>query len=456
MLEERFGAERHRGPGDEAGAAHPASGRRGLGRGLALTAAWLGLGSNVGDRLENLRSAAARLDAHEGIRLEAASAVYETEPVGAVLDQRDFLNAVARIATTLEPLELLDACKQIERELGRTAGPRHGPRPIDLDVLLVGEEVLHSERLRLPHPEVASRRFVLVPLLELDPPGAEELRAALAALPPGQRVDRVWRADPVDNRAPMLLTIDVGNTQTHVGAFDGADLVEHWRFSTDRQSTGDELAVVMHNLLALRGIGFDQIHGEAVSSVVPRLVSEYRHMFERYLEREALIVGPGTKTGMPILLENPHELGPDRLVNAVAGYEICGDACVIVDFGTAINYDVVSGAGEYLGGIISPGIEISIEALTSRAARLTKVDIAEPRSLIGKSTEAAVQSGIVYGFAAQVDGICGKLRAELGDSVTTIATGGMASVIVGFSDSIDLVDDLLTLKGLRLVYERNS
>ncbi len=158
--------------------------------------AWLGLGSNVGDRLANLRNAAARLDAHDGIRLEAASAVYETEPVGEVPDQRDFLNAVARVATTLEPLELLDACKQIERGLGRTAGPRHGPRPIDVDVLLVGDEVLDSERLRLPHPEVTGRRFVLVPLLELDPPGAQELRAALAALPPGQRVERVGELIP--------------------------------------------------------------------------------------------------------------------------------------------------------------------------------------------------------------------------------------------------------------------
>jgi type III pantothenate kinase len=253
----------------------------------------------------------------------------------------------------------------------------------------------------------------------------------------------------------VLLTIDVGNTQTHVGAFDGPELVEHWRFSTDRQSTGDELAAMLHNLLGLRDIGFEEIHGEAVSSVVPRLVSEYRHMFERYLKREALIVGPGTRTGMPILLENPHELGPDRLVNAVAGYDLCGDACVIVDFGTAINYDVVSRSGEYLGGIIGPGIEISIEALTSRAARLTKVDIAEPSELIGKSTGAALQSGIVYGFAAQVDGICKRLRRELGDPVTTIATGGLAAVIVGFTESVDVVDDLLTLKGLRLVYERN-
>jgi type III pantothenate kinase len=254
----------------------------------------------------------------------------------------------------------------------------------------------------------------------------------------------------------VLLTIDVGNTQTHVGAFDGPELVEHWRFSTDRQSTGDQLAVVIHSLLSLRGIGFDQIHGEAISSVVPRLVTEYRYMFERYLDREALILGPGTKTGMPILLENPHELGPDRLANAVAGFDQVDGACVVVDFGTAINYDVVSAAGEYLGGIISPGIEISIEALTSRAARLPKVDIEEPRSLIGKTTEASIQSGVVYGFAGQVDGICARLRAELGEGITTIATGGLASVIVEFTNSIDMVDDLLTLKGLRLVYERNG
>ena len=253
----------------------------------------------------------------------------------------------------------------------------------------------------------------------------------------------------------MLLTIDVGNTQTHVGAFDGTELVEHWRFSTDRDATGDELAMVIHELLSLRGIGFDRIDGEAISSVVPSLVSEYRQMFERYLDREALIVGPGTKTGMPIRLENPHELGPDRLVNAVAGYARCGDACVVVDFGTAINYDVVSSDGEYLGGIIGPGIEISMEALTSRAARLTKVDIRKPRTLIGKTTEAAVQSGIVYGFAAQVDGICRRLRNELGEDTATIATGGLASVIVDFAESIDVVDDLLTLKGLQLIYERN-
>jgi type III pantothenate kinase len=253
----------------------------------------------------------------------------------------------------------------------------------------------------------------------------------------------------------LLLAIDVGNTQTHVGAFDGSELIEHWRFTTDRETTGDELAVMLHELLALRDIELADVHAEVVSCVVPPLVPEYRRMFERYLDREALLVEPGTKTGMPIRLDNPRELGADRLVNAVAGYERCRDACVIVDFGTAINYDVVSSAGEYLGGIIAPGIEISVEALTSRAARLPKVDIKQPQSLIGRSTDAAIQSGIVYGFAAQVDGICRRLRAELGESATTIATGGLARVIVGFTETIDIVDDLLTLTGLRLIYERN-
>jgi type III pantothenate kinase len=253
----------------------------------------------------------------------------------------------------------------------------------------------------------------------------------------------------------VLLTIDVGNTQTHVGAFDGSRLVEHWRFSTDREVTGDQLAVTVTQLLALRGIGLGDVDAEAISSVVPRLVPEYRHMFQRYLGRDPLVVGPGTKTGMAIRLDNPRELGADRLVNAVAGYDRYRDACVIVDFGTAITYDAVSAAGEYLGGIITPGIEISMEALTSRAARLPKVDIEEPRALIGKTTDDSIRSGIVYGFAGQVDGICRRLRAELGEGTATIATGGLASVIVGFTETIDDVDDLLTLKGLKLIFERN-
>ena len=212
---------------------------------------------------------------------------------------------------------------------------------------------------------------------------------------------------------------------------------------------------MLHELLALRDIKFADIDAEAISSVVPRLLPEYRHLFDRYLDREALIVGPGTKTGMPILLDNPRELGADRLVNAVAAYDRCQDACVVVDFGTAITYDAVSGAGEYLGGIITPGIEISMEALATRAARLPKVDIEQPRALIGKSTDDSLQSGIVYGFAGQVDGICRRLRAELGEGITTLATGGLARVIVDFTETVDVVDDLLTLKGLRLIYERN-
>jgi len=254
----------------------------------------------------------------------------------------------------------------------------------------------------------------------------------------------------------MLLTIDVGNTQTHIGAFNGERLAEHWRFSTERNATADELAMIVHDLLALRGIHFSQIDGQAVSSVVPSLVVEYGQMFERYFESRSLIVGPGTKTGMPIRVDNPHELGADRLVNSVAAYAEIQDACVVIDFGTAITYDAISAKGEYLGGIISPGIEISMEALTSRAARLPKVNIAEPPTLIGKTTEANIQSGVVYGFAGQVDGIVARLRAELGSETATLATGGLAGTIVDFTESIDRVDELLTLKGLRLIFERNA
>jgi type III pantothenate kinase len=253
----------------------------------------------------------------------------------------------------------------------------------------------------------------------------------------------------------LLLAIDVGNTQTHLGAFRDGELVEHWRFATDRAATGDQLAAMLHQLLALRGLGFDDVEGEVLASVVPALVPEYRRLAERYLGREVLEVGPGVKSGMPIRLDNPRELGADRLVNAVAGFEQCRRACVVVDFGTALTYDAVSADGEYLGGIIAPGVEISLEALTSRAVRLQKVDLEGRPTLIGKTTDASVRSGIVYGFAAQVDGICRRLRGELGEEAVTIATGGLARVIVPFTETIDRVDDLLTLEGLRIVHERN-
>jgi type III pantothenate kinase len=254
----------------------------------------------------------------------------------------------------------------------------------------------------------------------------------------------------------MLLVVDVGNTQTHLGTFRGEELVEHWRFATVRESTADQLGAALLALLALRGLGFEDVSAAIVSSTVPQLGPEWTEMAERYLGIPLVVVGPGIKTGMAIRLDNPRELGADRLVNAVAAFERCGGPCVVVDFGTAITYDAVSADAEYLGGIISPGVEISMEALTERAAKLPKIDLGEPRSLIGHSTVDAIRSGVIYGFAGQVDGIVGRLRLELGEETRTIATGGLASSIVPFCTSIDEVDDLLTLKGLRLIYERNQ
>jgi type III pantothenate kinase len=243
----------------------------------------------------------------------------------------------------------------------------------------------------------------------------------------------------------VLLVVDVGNTQTHFGAVRDGEIIEHWRFATERGSTSDELGAALHNLLALRGLGFEHITATAVSSTVPELAPEWAAMARRYLDHEALIVGPGVRTGMAI-----------RLVNAVAAWARFQSACIVVDFGTAITYDVVSGEGEYLGGIISPGLEISLEALAVRAAKLPAVELGEPRSLIGKTTVDAVRSGIVYGYAAQVDGIIGRLRAELGEETPVIATGGLAHHLVpSFTQSVGEVDDLLTLEGLRLIWEMN-
>jgi type III pantothenate kinase len=253
----------------------------------------------------------------------------------------------------------------------------------------------------------------------------------------------------------MLLTVDVGNTQTHIGMFRGAELIEHWRFATRREATGDELAIMLVSLLSLRDHTLGDVDGAIVSSVVPQLAHEYEQVSERYFEGALMVVGPGVRTGVPIRTENPHEVGADRLVNAVAAYDRVGGACVVVDFGTTINYDVVSDEGELLGAIFTPGVEISIAALAQRAARLPNVDIEPPRELIGRSTVTAIQSGVVYGFAGQVDGIVGRLREELGDGITAIATGGLAASIAPFCDQIDEVDDLLTLTGLRLVWERN-
>jgi type III pantothenate kinase len=254
----------------------------------------------------------------------------------------------------------------------------------------------------------------------------------------------------------MLLAIDVGNTQTHVGMFRDGELVEHCRFATSRGATADQLAARLSSLLGLRDLRLSDVDAAMVSSVVPALAAEYEQLSMRYLQGKGALVGPSLKTGMPIRIDNPHELGADRLANAVAAYERCAGACIAVDFGTAINYDVVSSAGEYLGGVISPGIEISLEALAQRAARLPRVDLVAPRQAIGRGTQEAIQSGVIYGYAGQVDGIVTRLREELGEEATAIATGGFAAVIVPHCEQVDEIDDLLTLEGLRIIWERNS
>jgi type III pantothenate kinase len=256
----------------------------------------------------------------------------------------------------------------------------------------------------------------------------------------------------------MLLAIDVGNTQTHLGVFDGEELVEHWRFGTDPSATSDQLGVTIHALAELRGIEPGRLDGAIVSTVVPQLGPEYARMCERHLTGGIayLEVGPNLRTGMPIRVDNPHELGADRLVNAVAVHDRVGGACVAVDFGTSTNFDVVSAAGEYVGGVIGPGAEVSLEALAERTAKLPRIELAKPEQAIGKHTQGAIQSGFVLGFAGLVDGIAQRVAAELGDDATFIATGGLAGAIVPFCDTIDEVDDLLTLTGLRLIYDRNQ
>jgi len=257
----------------------------------------------------------------------------------------------------------------------------------------------------------------------------------------------------------VLLAVDVGNTQTHVGTFEGSALVEHWRVATEAEATTDELATRLAGLLALRGIGFDAMTGVIVSSVVPQLTPGYTEMSERYLGLRCLLVGPGVRTGMAIRLENPRELGADRLVNAVAAYDRFGSACAVVDFGTAVTFDAVSGQGEYLGGVIGPGVAISMEALASRAAKLPPIELTEPpppAQVIGRSTQASLQSGIVYGFAGAVDAIARRVQRELGAETSFIATGGHAHAIVPYCEMVEEIDDLLTLTGLRLIWEMNE
>jgi type III pantothenate kinase len=258
----------------------------------------------------------------------------------------------------------------------------------------------------------------------------------------------------------MLVAIDVGNTQTVIGLYgpdEGAkDLLHHWRVATVASRTADELALLLDQLFQLRGLDpAEVITGISVASVVPRLRAAMREMNDRWFKVDTVIVEPGVRTGMPILYDNPKEVGADRIADAVAAFEKFGGPTIVIDFGTATTFEVVSERGEYLGGIIVPGIEISLEALSARAALLPRVELIEPRSVLAKNTVESVQAGVIYGFAAQVDGLCRRLEDELGPC-TVVATGGLAGLIGPHSAAIEHHEPWLTLDGLRIIFERNE
>jgi type III pantothenate kinase len=254
----------------------------------------------------------------------------------------------------------------------------------------------------------------------------------------------------------VLLAADVGNTEIVLGVFRGSELEHTWRLSTQPERTPDELALALAGFLAQRGMTFEsQVTGLVIASVVPDVTAAFREMASRYFPFPPVLVGPGTKTGVPILTENPREVGADRVVNALAAFTKVGGPAIVVDFGTATNFDVVSNKGEFVGGVIAPGIQASAASLFSRTARLTRVELVPPPAAVGRSTVEAIQSGLIFGTAAEVDGIVRRIQSEVGPS-TVVATGGLAPVVIPHCETVDRHEPWLTLEGLRLVFERNA
>lgn len=254
----------------------------------------------------------------------------------------------------------------------------------------------------------------------------------------------------------MLLAIDVGNTSTVIGVFKDKELVANWRISTQKQSTADEYAIIFMNLFKLHRYDPRQIKDVIISCVVPPLNTTLREMSAQYLKIEPTMVEPGIKTGVPILYDNPREVGADRIVNAVGAYEKYGGPTIVIDFGTATTFDVISKKGEYVGGVISPGIDISTEALFQRTAKLPRIELTKPKNIIGKNTVNSIQAGIIYGYVGLTDEIVERIKREIGEKTFVVATGGLANIIALESKYIEKVDNLLTLEGLRIIYERNK